>query len=293
MTVYKTRLGGERVFFEGFFSVCVNLFLLCFFSTPPLGPSSTYPLLGRGDHRTAQVEVLPRSEGEPSRLAEAKLQDRARREKFCRQHGRGPRQPPRPDDPLQGVDRQRRQQQQEHLVRLLQQEVPGPFFGEQHRRRDVDAVSDQHHREGDDEQVVRDPEVGEGVQGGAQSRPSEASGALWPARRERVRDEDEQDQDPARDKGPRRGDVSERQGPRRPQPDLLLAGPPRPDDRPRGHEHAVERPGGGSCEGEPDVVLDDAVEVKVVAEGRRSELQFFLERMQRKRGRERQENEVE
>ena len=146
----------------------------------------------------------------------------------------------------------------------------GPLLEEQHRSWNVDAVRDQHHRKGDDKQVMRDPKVGEGVEGGTQPRPSEASGALGPARRERVRDDDEQDQDPARDIGPRRGDVSERQGFGRAQPDLLLPRPPRPDERPRGHEDAVERPGGGSGEGEPDVVLDDAVKVKVVAEGRRS-----------------------
>lgn len=187
------------------------------------------PSLGSGDRGTAQVEVLARRKREASRLAEPQLQDSttararararasartARREELGRQHGREPRQPPRPDDPLQGIDRQRRQQQQEHLVRPLQQEVPGPVLAEQYGRRNVDAVSDQHHGEGDDQEVVRDPEVFERVQSGAQSRPMQESGAFWPARRERVRDSDEQDEDPARNKRPRRGDVPERQRPR-------------------------------------------------------------------------------
>lgn len=56
---------------------------------------------------------------------------------------------------------------------------------------------------------------------------------------------------------------------------MLLRGPPRPDDRRRGHEDAVERPGDGPGGGEPDMVLDGDVEVKVAAEERRSVVFVF------------------
>jgi len=131
-------------------------------------------------------------------------------------------------------------------------------------------VRDQNEGEGDDEQVVREPEIGKRIQRSTDPGPAEASGALGPPRREGVSHRDEQDEDPAGDEGARRRDVAQRQRPWRPEPDLFFSGPPRPGQGRGRHEHAVERASCGADDGEPDVVFDGAVEVEEAAEGRRS-----------------------
>ena len=243
------------------------------------------------------MDVLARSEPEPARLFHPELQDpaaavavgiaaaaaaaaaraaraaracTARREQLGGQHRRRPRRPPHPDDSLQSVDRHGGQQQQEHLVCLSQEELPGPLLGQQLRGRDADAVGDEHDGENDDQQMVREPEVGERIQGGADLGPSEASRALGPARRERVGDDDQQHEDPARHKGSGRSDVAERQRFRGAEPDLLLAGPLRPDKGRGRDKDAVEGPGHGADDCEPDVVAYRAVEIKHATKGRRS-----------------------
>lgn len=126
-------------------------------------------------------------------------------------------------------------------------------------------MRDQHHGENNDEQMVREPEVGEGVEGGTQSRSAEASGAFGPARGEGVSDHDEQDQEPSRDKSSRRRDISQRKRFRGAEPDLFVARSLRPDQGRGRDENAVKRACNRADDGEPDMVLDGVVEVEVAA----------------------------
>lgn len=171
-----------------------------------------------------------------------------------------------PDEPLQQVDRQWGQQEQQHLVRRVEQVLERPLLRKQLRRRDADAVRDEHARERDDEQVVAEPKVCERVERRPHPRASKPGGPLGPARRERVGDSDEKHQDPPRDEGPGGRDVAQRQPAGGPQPHLLLCRAARPDERGGSHEDAVEDPGEGADDREPGVVLDGVVEVEEAAE---------------------------